>query len=76
MDANKFRITIAKIMHLIVITTILISPSIKGSEVRIWRYVMWTNEMEYMHRTILADILATNDLVTKKPNAKQIKIIK
>ena len=74
MDANKFRITIAKIMHLIVITTILVSPSIIRVEAR--RYEMWTNEMEYKHRIILADILATNDLVTKKPNAKQIKIIK
>ena len=73
MDANKFRITIAEIMHLTVIITILVSPSIEA-EAR--RYVMWTNEMEYKHRIILADILATNDLVTKKPNAKQIKIIK
>ena len=74
MDANKFRITIAEIMHLIVIITIFASPTIIGAEAR--RYVMWTNEMEYKYRIILADILATNDLVTKKPNAKQIKIIK
>ena len=73
MDANKFRIKIGENMHIIAIITIMVSPSIEG-ETR--RYVMWTDEMEYMHRTILADILATNDLVTKKPNAKQIKIIK
>ena len=74
MDANKFRITIAEIMHLIVIITIFASPTTIGAEAR--RYVMWTDEIEYMHITILADILATNYLVTKKPNAKQIKIIK